>query len=407
MGVIQNIFKRFGYEKRSTLKNPQPWLMNAWGLPSKSGVNVNADTTLALSAAYRAMWVLSSSIASLPLNVYQIEDKAVKLSVQHSANVLLNRKPHDIYTPYTFKQTMMMHLLINGNCYIMKYKNQYNEVAKLLILDTSEVTVCYDKDLQEKYFKYNGKEYTNEQIIHIVGMGFDGLVGKSPIGVSRDNLGLSLASQDYGSEVFKNGVFPSGVFEYPSTLDDKQFARLKQSTNESYGGLTNSGKPMILEGGMKYNPLKLNIQDQMFIEQRKLTVYEIARIFGVPPHILYQLDKSSFNNIESLGIEFVRYTLRPWCEMIESAFNCDLLRTDDFGKYELRFDLDAMLRGDTKSRSEYYKNMFQVGAFSPNDILSREGENEYEGGSDRFIQLNNMPVDMIREYYQKEEKVVN
>jgi HK97 family phage portal protein len=149
--------------------------------------------------------------------------------------------------------------------------------------------------------------------------------------------------------------------------------------------------------------LKLDVQDAMFIEQRKMNVYEIARIYGVPPHILFQLDKSSFNNIESLGIEFVRYTLRAWCEMIESAFNCDLLRSDDFGKREVRFNLDAMLRGDSKSRAEYYKNMFNVGAFSPNDILMAEGFNSYEGGDDKYAPLNMMPTDMVREYFMNSD----
>jgi HK97 family phage portal protein len=407
MGLISRTLDKLGLVKRSSLQSPQPWLLRSWTLPTESGVNVNADTTLALSSAYRAMWVLSTSIASLPLNVYDTDGKTVKLSVSHEVNVLLNRKPHDLYTPFTFKQTMMMHLLTNGNCYIKKKKNAYNQVTELLILPLSEVTVFYDENREQKYFKYKSKEYTSTEIIHIVGMGFDGLVGKSPIAVSRDNIGLSLASQQYGSKVFKNGVFSSGAVEVPNVMKDDSYARFKESLNTSYGGLANAGKPMILEGGATYKQLKLDVQDAMFIEQRKMNVYEIARIYGVPPHILFQLDKSSFNNIESLGIEFVRYTLRAWCEMIESAFNCDLLRTDDFGKREVRFNLDAMLRGDSKSRAEYYKNMFNIGAFSPNDILTSEGFNEYEGGADKYVPLNMLPADMVREYYSREEKEEN
>ena len=403
MGLLNRTLSALGLVKRSSLTQPQPWLLNAWGLPSESGVAVTADSTLSLSAAYRAMWVLSSSIASLPLNVYDIDGTAVKLSAAHEANVLLNKKPHELYTPYTFKQTMMMHLLLNCNCYIKKTKNQYNKVTALLILSASDVTVYYDEEREQKFFKYKSKEYDSETIIHIVGMGFDGLVGKSPIAVSRDNIGLSLASQQYGSKVFKNGVFSSGVVEVPHVMKDDSFARFKNSLSESYGGLTNAGKPMILEDGAKYNQLKLDVQDAMFIEQRKMNVYEIGRIYGVPPHILFQLDKSSFNNIESLGIEFVRYTLRAWCEMIESAFNCDLLRSDDFGKREVRFNLDAMLRGDSKSRAEYYKNMFNVGAFSPNDILMAEGFNSYEGGDDKYAPLNMMPTDMVREYFMNSD----
>lgn len=403
MGLFKRTLDALGLVKRSSLSQPQPWLMTAWGLPTESGVTVTADTTLALSAAYRAMWVLSSSIASLPLNVYEIDGKTVNLSVSHEANILLNRKPHQLYTPYTFKQTMMMHLLLNGNCYIKKKKDVYNRVTELLILPISDVTVFYDEEKEAKYFKYKSKEYTSTEIIHIVGMGFDGLVGKSPIAVSRDNIGLSLASQQYGSKVFKNGIFSSGAVEVPGTMKDESYNRFKDSFSQSYGGLQNSGKPMILEGGAKYNQLKLDIQDAMFIEQRKMNVYEIARIYGVPPHILFQLDKSSFNNIESLGIEFVRYTLRAWCEMIESAFNCDLLRTDDFGKREVRFNLDAMLRGDSKSRAEYYKNMFNVGAFSPNEILMAEGFNSYDGGDDKYVPLNMMPTDMVRDYFTKDD----
>jgi HK97 family phage portal protein len=190
-------------------------------------------------------------------------------------------------------------------------------------------------------------------------------------------------------------------------LKDDAYERLKNSFTDAYSGLQNAGKPILLENGAKFNPIKLDVQDAMFLQQRQMTVYEIARIFGVPPHILYQLDKASFNNIESLGIEFVRYSLRPWLEMIESAFNLDLLRDDDFGKKEIRFDLDAMLRGDTASRAAFYQSLIQNGIISPNEARNREGYNEYEGGDDKFLQLNNMPVDMIREYYSKENNVNN
>jgi HK97 family phage portal protein len=407
MGLANKIAGFFKVERRSVESVSNygrfPW----FGVQTKSGVAVDRDSTLGLSAAYRAIWVLSSSIASLPLNVYNIENKKVTLLVADSISKLLNHRPSGLYTPFTFKQTMMTHLLIDGNCFIKKKYDATRAVTSLRILDYREVAVSYDENTEEKFFKYKSKEYTNDDIIHIVGMGFDGLLGKSPIAVSRENIGLSIASQQYGEAVFKNGVFASGAIEYPNALKDDAYERLKNSFTDAYSGLQNAGKPILLENGAKFNPIKLDVQDAMFLQQRQMTVYEIARIFGVPPHILYQLDKASFNNIESLGIEFVRYSLRPWLEMIESAFNLDLLRDDDFGKKEIRFDLDAMLRGDTASRAAFYQSLIQNGIISPNEARSREGYNEYEGGDDKFLQLNNMPVDMIREYYSKENNLNN
>lgn len=402
MSIINRIAGFFN-EKRSMESVPNSGRIAWFGGQTKAGVVVNRESTLGLSAAYRAITVLSSCVASLPLNVYGIENENIQLLLEDSIQKLLNKRPSRLYTPFTFKQTMMVHLLTDGNCYILKRYNQYREVTSLKLLDYNEVEVFYDDDLDIKSFKYKTKEYTDNDIIHIVGLGFNGLIGKSPIAVSRDNIGLSLASQQYGSEVFANGVFASGALEYPNALDDTSYNRLKDSFTESYAGLKNSGKPLLLEQGGRYNPIKIDVQDAMFIQQRKMTVTEVARIFGVPPHMLYDLEKSSFSNIENQTLSFILYSIRPYLVLIEDSFNADLIREDEFGKKRIRFDDDQMLRGDSDSRAKFYQSLIQNGILSPNEARKKEGMNRYEGGDDRFMQLNNMPTDMIREYYSREE----
>ena len=229
-------------------------------------------------------------------------------------------------------------------------------------------------------------------MIHLRGLSTNGYKGKSPIAVHRDNLSLSMAAQIYGEKFFNQGGNMSGVFRYPGELKDEAYNRLKKQIIEQATGLHNAHTPMLLEGGMTYERISIPPEDAQFIATRKFQKTEIATIFGVPPHMIADLDRATNNNIEHQGMEFVQYCLMPYINNLESEFNRKLLRDDEFDEYYFRFGLNGLLRGDAKTRSEYYKNMNLIGAMSANEIRDLEEMNRYDRGDEFFVQSNMQSV---------------
>mgnify|MGYP000760513168 FL=1 len=225
-------------------------------------------------------------------------------------------------------------------------------------------------------------------MIHLRGLSTNGYKGKSPIAVHRDNLQLSVSAQLYGKRFFDQGGNMSGVFKYPSTLKPEAYQRLKKDLLAQSVGLHNAHVPLLLEGGMTYERISIPPEDAQFIATRKFQKTEIATIYGIPPHMIADLERATNNNIEHQGMEFVQYCLMPYLVRIEEEFNRKLLREEEFGEYYFLFGLNGLLRGDAKTRSEYYKNMNIVGAISANEIRALEDMNAYEGGDTYFVQMN-------------------
>jgi len=208
-------------------------------------------------------------------------------------------------------------------------------------------------------------------VLHIPGLGFDGLIGYSPIAMAKNAIGLAIATEEYGAKFFANGAAPAGVLEHPGTIKDPQ--RVKESWNSAYQGSANAHKIAVLEEGMKYTPIGIAPEQAQFLETRKFQINEIARIFRVPPHMLADLEKSSFSNIEQQSLEFVKYTLDPWVVRWEQSMCRVLFSESEKPEYFIRFNVDGLLRGDYASRMSGYATARQNGWMSANDI--RELEN--------------------------------
>lgn len=233
-----------------------------------------------------------------------------------------------------------------------------------------------------------GELLPSHEMLHLRGLSTNGYKGKSPIAVHRDNLSLTASAQQYGEKFFNQGGNMSGVFKYPSTLKPEAYKRLKHDLIQQSVGLHNAHTPLLLEGGMTYERISIPPEDAQFIATRKFQKTEIATIYGVPPHMIADLERATNNNIEHQGMEFVQYCLMPYLVRLEEEFNRKLLRYDEFGEYYFLFGLNGLLRGDAKTRSEYYKNMNLIGALSANEIRSLEDMNTYEGGDEYFVQAN-------------------
>ena len=363
---------------------------------SNSGVQVDELRALQTSAVYACVKILAETVASLPLHLFK-KGKGGKseMAEQHPLFSCLYEMPNDEMTSFEFREMMMTSLLLWGNAYARKIRKN-GHVTELWYLKPQLMTV--ERDTQTGKIKYTYSdditnqtyEYKPEQIFHVKGLSLDGVTGLSPISQAREAVGLSLATEEYGAKFFGNGARPGGVLEHPGILKDPE--KLRESWNKVYQGTRNSHKVAVLEEGMKYHTIGIAPEDAQFLETRKYQVNEICRIFRVPPHLVGDLERATFSNIEHQSIEFVQHTIRPWLVRWEQAISRSLLDEKERLLYFSRFNVDGLMRGDYKSRMEGYAIGRQNGWLSANDIRHLEDLPPIpkEQGGDAYLVNGNM-----------------
>lgn len=393
MGILQGIFKARDKPKDSLSGSRYSFFFGG----TTAGKPVNEHTAMQMTAVYSCVRILAETLAGLPLHVYKYNDSGGKEKyLQHPLYKLLHDEPNPEMTSFTFRETLMSHLLLWGNAYAQIIRNARGEVIALYPLMPNKMTVDRDKNGRLFYlYQRNiedaptlGKDslvYLDpSDVIHIPGLGFDGLVGYSPIAMAKNAIGLAMATEEYGAKFFANGAAPGGVLEHPGTIKDPQ--KVKDSWNAAYQGSTNSHRVAVLEEGMKYQQIGIPPEQAQFLETRKFQINEIARIFRIPPHMLADLEKSSFSNIEQQSLEFVKYTLDPWVVRWEQTMCRSLLMESEKPTVFIKFNVDGLLRGDYASRMSGYATARQNGWMSANDI--RELEN-----------LDRIPVELGGDLY--------
>ena len=360
-----------------------------------SGKPVNERTAMQTTAVYACVRILAEAVASLPLHVYEYrDDGGKKLVHDHSLYYLLHDEPNPEMTSFVFRETLMSHLLIWGNAYAQIIRDGAGRVLGLYPLLPDKMDVQRD-DCGNIYYVYSRnsdenpmfKEYGDirlkaEDVLHIPGLGFDGLIGYSPIAMAKNAVGMTLACEEYGASFFANGANPGGVLEHPGVLKDP--SKVRESWNSVYRGVNNAHKIAVLEEGMKYQQIGIPPEEAQFLETRKFQINEIARLYRIPPHMVGDLDKSSFSNIEQQSLEFVKYTLDPWVIRWEQSLQRSLLLPGEKGKYFIKLNVDGLLRGDYQSRMNGYAVGRQNGWFSANDIREMENMNpipDEQGGN--------------------------
>ena len=360
-----------------------------------SGKPVNERTAMQTTAVYACVRILAEAVASLPLHVYEYQDDGGKKLVHdHPLCYLLHDEPNPEMTSFVFRETLMSHLLIWGNAYAQIIRDGAGRVLGLYPLLPDKMDVQRD-DRGNIYYVYSRnsdenpmfKEYGDirlkaEDVLHIPGLGFDGLIGYSPIAMAKNAVGMTLACEEYGASFFANGANPGGVLEHPGVLKDP--SKVRESWNSVYRGVNNAHKIAVLEEGMKYQQIGIPPEEAQFLETRKFQINEIARLYRIPPHMVGDLDKSSFSNIEQQSLEFVKYTLDPWVIRWEQSLQRSLLLPGEKGKYFIKLNVDGLLRGDYQSRMNGYAVGRQNGWFSANDIREMENMNpipDEQGGN--------------------------
>lgn len=359
-----------------------------------SGKPVNERTAMQTTAVYACVRILSETVASLPLHVYEYKDGGKELVHDHPLYYLLHDEPNPEMTSFVFRETLMSHLLIWGNAYAQIVRDGSGRVLGLYPLLPNKMDVdrdnrgriyyVYSRDTNENpMFKdYGDIKLRVEEVLHIPGLGFDGLIGYSPIAMAKNAVGMTLACEEYGASFFANGANPGGVLEHPGVLKDP--SKVRESWNSVYRGTNNAHKIAVLEEGMKYQQIGIPPEEAQFLETRKFQINEIARLYRIPPHMVGDLEKSSFSNIEQQSLEFVKYTLDPWVIRWEQSLQKSLLLPGEKNKYFIKLNVDGLLRGDYQSRMNGYATGRQNGWFSANDIREMENMNpisEEEGGN--------------------------
>lgn len=372
-----------------------------FGLTS-SGNRVNSHTAMQMSAVYACVRILSEAIAEIPLNFYHYTaDGGKEKCPSHPLYYLLHDEPNPEMTSFVFRETLMGHLLLWGNAYAQIVRNGRGEVLALYPLLPDRMQVDRDSAgrLVYTYTRYRDEagsrcefetiKLYKEDVLHIPGLGFDGLVGYSPIAMARNAIGMSMAAEDYGASFFANGATPGGVLEHPGIVKDPE--RLRESWRSQFSG-KNSHSIAVLEEGMTFKPMSIPPDEAQFLETRKFQIDEIARIFRVPPHMVGDLEKSSFSNIEQQSLEFVKYTLNPWVARWEQSLAHALLLPREKQQYVVKFNVDGLLRGDYQSRMNGYAIGRQNGWLSSNDIRELENMNRIpaEEGGDEYLINGNM-----------------
>ncbi|PNP89138.1 phage portal protein, partial [Gardnerella sp. DNF01162] len=313
MNIFSRLFKSRDKPENRMLGGGYRFLMGT----SSSGKRVNERSAMQMTAVYSCVRILSEAVASLPLHVYERTSTGTAKAIKHPLYKVLHDEPNLEMTSFVFRETLMTHLLLWGNAYAQIIRNGKGEVLGLYPLMPDRMRVDRDESGQI-FYEYTlndsdvlaGKETSVKlkpfDVLHIPGLGFDGLVGYSPIAMAKNAIGMAIATEEYGASFFANGATPSGILEYPGTVKDPQ--SMRDSWNKGFSG-SNSHKIAILEEGMKYTPISISPNEAQFLETRKFQINEIARIFRVPPHMVGDLEKSSFSNIEQQSLEFVKYTL--------------------------------------------------------------------------------------------------
>lgn len=404
MGIMSRLEEHRGSVMTGHPRDP---VIAEWfgGGSSATGLSVTADSAMRVTAVFRAVAILAQTYASLPLGVYrQLDNGGKERDRKHPLDQVLTKRPNRWQTSFEWREMMAGHFALRGRYYSEIIATGGQSVAELLPLHPDRVRPFRAPDgrLAFEHFPLDGPSRIILQhemhFMHGLTTGADGITPLSPIGACREAIGLALATEEHGARLFGNGTRLGGVLTMPTHLkDDAARITLLKSWKEAYSGLRNAGKTALLEDGMEWKALGMTNEDAQFLESRKMQIAEIARIFGVPLHMLAELDRSTNNNIEHQGMEFVTHTVRPGAVRREEAMERDLLSGASSKTHCIYFDLDGLMRGDSAARAAFNGSMLQNGVFNRNEVRISEGKNpsDADGMNDYTVQTNMAFVQML------------
>jgi len=371
---------------------------------SSSGMDVSPDAALTVSAVFAAVRLLSDVVAQLPLQVYRkLADSGGKERAEdHPLYDLLHSTPNEYMDSFTWRSIMMRSILLRGAAYNFIVPGPRGFVDQIIPISADRVVKTTQLESGRLVFsiKESGSSgrtrvYTQDEVWRLCGITEDGITCRSVLSYARDSVGLARATESYGARLFSQGAMHGGALSVPGVLNDEAADRMARSFQKATSGSGNWHRPVVLEQGAKFEPTTMTAEDSQFMVSRKFSVTDIARWFGVPPHMIGDLERSTNNNIEQQSLEFVTYDLTPWLARWEQSIKSNLILERDRQSYFAEFNVDALLRGDSESRANFFSKMFAVGAYSTNDIRRIDSKNIVEGGDQRFVPSNMMPLNRV------------
>jgi HK97 family phage portal protein len=391
VGILSTLWQD---RSTSTLANPAPWLFDALGAKSAaSGVSVTPENALDVTAVWAAVRMISSTLATLPLVTYRRTDGGKERAPGHPNYRLLHDRPNPEMSSFVWREMGAAHLLLYGDFFNELERNGKGDVVAIWPLHPVNVRTERLQNGTKVYIvRVDGQDVplAAENVLHVPGFSLDGQGGLIPVHLARNAIGLAKATEEFGSRFFSNGAAPSGVLSHPAKLGKDGQELLRNSWNALYGGLSNAQRIAILEEGMTWAPLGIPPEHAQFLETRKFSVTEIARLFLIPPHMIGDLDRATFSNIEHQAIQYVTHCAEPWTRRIELEINHRLFGDDPVHFSE--FVLEGLLRGDSTARGNFYAQALNAGWMTPNEVRERENLNRIDGGDVPRVPLNTAPI---------------
>lgn len=356
---------------------------------SISGTNVTEVTALGVPAVLRAAQVSSSVPASLPFHAYREVEGAGRIRATGHAARLMD-DPHPDMTPYELWQTVFLHRKLWGNAYLRKLRNQLGQLAELWPIHPGRVKAGRSSETGRKVYVVDGNTddpLSDDEILHIPGMGYDGICGVSPIRAAREAVGLGLAAQEYGARLFSSGALATGVLQTDQRLTQKQADQLSERWNAKRTGMKSAHETVVLDKGANFHQLSINPGDAQFLESRRFQVVEVCRFMGLPPFLMFETEKSTSwgTGLEQQALGWVQFDLGPDLVAVEQRVSKGALRPEPVYS---RFSLEGLLRGDSAARAAFYTAMWNLGALSTNEVRAYEEQAPVEGGDVRYRPLN-------------------
>jgi len=411
MGILTTLFdKRTSYGPED-----DHWFTSALGTKSKTGLAISETSALTYSAVWACVRVIAETCASLPLNVYQrLPGGGKRKANEHPLYWILHNQPNSEMTSMQFREALISHILLWGNAYAEIERANNNVLMGLWPLRPDRMEVERAPGTNQIQYHYKPTDSKEKEkildpsdVLHIAGLGSNGLTGYSVISYAREAIGMGLALEEFGSRFFENNAQPGGLIKLPNVLKDQEaINRLKNSWYEAVGGLKNAHKVAVLENGAEWQQMGIPLSDAQFIEGRKFQIEEICRIYRVPPPFIQDHSHSTFSNIEHLSIDFVVHTIRPWLVRIEQAIQAKLIPYNRQEEYFAEHVVDGLLRGDIASRYAAYATGRNWGWLSADDIREYENQNPLPDGQGKMylVPSNMWPADKVEDMLDKQSQ---
>lgn len=357
--------------------------------PVLSGVTVTPQTALNLTSVFCAINVIATDVAKLPFSLVEtLPSGGIRTAAADRRNRLLSTAPNPEMNALRYRQHQMGHVLGWGNHYSEIIRDGDGFPTALWPLNPATMRPMRDAPGTPLYYEDSNtrRRWRAEDILHIAGLGFDGISGYSPVTMARQAIGLAIGAEQFGATLFGNGAIPKGILKTAKKLSEMAMKRLRDTFYEIHGG-QNSNRTAVLEDGLEWQSTQIAPDDAQFLATRQFQVIEIARMFNLPPHKLGDYSQSHKANVEESNLDYLSSTLQGWLETVEAEYDAKLLFADEQGRIECRHDMKALMRGNMTARGAYYESRFRVGSISPDEIRAAEGENPIgpARGGDKYL----------------------